>query len=331
MRPVALLVVSLARFASMSCIDEQVSRTTGVEEPIVVESGQFIAGALPGLPEPPASADAGASVSPLVSDVEISTSAVAPGTDGMAFAGHASPGSQTVAVRFADAGSGYWVVPVAGPDQSANNFLTWQFAADFSHVLAPGLHTLLFAAIDASGRSGTQFDLPFCIDTPVPDNFNVCSPKRPPPAAVLSLSWSTAVDLDLIVQTPSGATVGGKNATTARAGDAGLSGSAAGAGSNGVLDHDSNRNCAIDGIDREDVVWQGPPASGVYQVWVDMFSACGKAAANFTVSLWLAESRADGGQQLVMQQPPVAIGELLADEANGGSSRGLFVGKFILQ
>jgi hypothetical protein len=308
MRPVALVVATIA---SASCIDDQVSSNSGFGQPIVVESGQFIAGALPGLPEPPASIDGGAPVSPSVTDVEISNNVIAPGTEGMDFAGHASPGSQTVGVRFDDAGSGFWVVPVAGPDQSANNFLTWQFSADFSHDLATGPHTLLFAAIDATGHSGTQFSQPLCVDTPVPDNFNACSPKRPPPAAVISLSWSTAV--------------GGKNATTASPGDAGAVGSV------GVLDHDSNRNCAIDGIDREDVVWQGAPAPGVYQVWVDMFRSCGQSAASFTVSLWLAEHGVDGGQRLVQQQPPVAIGELLASQANGGTSRGLFVGQFVLQ
>jgi hypothetical protein len=323
MRSAALVMATLL---SVSCIDEQVSSNAGLEQPIEVESGQFIAGALPGLPEPPASVDGGAPVSPTVTDVEISNNVIAPGTDGMDFAGHASPGAQTVGVRFEDAGSGFWVVPVAGPDQSANNFLTWQFSADFSHDLSPGPHTLLFAAIDGSGRSGTQFSQPLCVDTPVPDNFNACSPKRPPPAAVVSLSWSKPANLDLIVETPSGSVVGGPNATTAGPGDAGAT-----VGSEGVLDHDSNRNCVIDGIDREDVVWQGAPAPGAYQVWVDMFSSCGQTAASFTVSLWLAERGVDGGERLVQQQTPIAIGELLASQANGGTSRGLFVGQFILQ
>ncbi len=317
-------ILTAALLAAASCGDEHVSRTAALGEPIQVESGQFIAGALPGIPAPAASVDAGAEVKPLVSDVEISNSTIAPGTEGMDFAGHASPGAQTVAVRFADVGSGYWVVPVAGPDLSANSFLTWQFTADFSHALAPGPHTLLFAAIDASGASGTQFNIPLCVDTPVPDNFNACAPKRPPPAAVISLSWSNAVDLDLIVQTPSGAMVGGKSVTTAE-------GDAAVGADDGVLDHDSNRDCVIDGIDREDIVWQGPPEPGLYQVWVDLFAACGKPATSFTVSLWLAGARPDGGQELVQQQPPIAVGELLAAQANGGSSPGLFVGQFKLQ
>jgi hypothetical protein len=316
-----------------SCGGDHVSRTAALEEPIRVESGQFISGTLPGIPPPSASVDAGAGVAPLVSDVEISNSAIAPGTEGMDFAGHVSPGTQTVAVRFSDVGSGFWVVPVAGPDLSEKNFLTWQFTADFAHDLSPGLHTLLFAAVDENGASGTQFSLPLCVDTPVPDNFNVCSPKRTPPSAVLSLAWNNPVDLDLIVETPSGAMVGGKRVTTAQS-DGGLSVTSASGGNNGVLDHDSNRDCAIDGIDREDIVWQGAPEPGIYQVWVDLFAACGKPATSFNVSLWLAGPRPDGGQELTQQSPPIAIGELLASQANGGSSasaNGLFVGQFKLQ
>ena len=82
---------------------------------------------------------------------------------------------------------------------------------------------------------------------------------------------------------------------------------AAAGGSNGVLDHDSNRNCAIDGIQREDIVWQTAPAAGTYEVWVDLFSACGKPAVSFTVSLWLPEAGADGGKHLV-EQPPAGGG-----------------------
>jgi hypothetical protein len=310
-----------------SCGGEQVSSTAALEEPIRVEGAQFIAGPLPGLPEPAASVDAGPPATPTVPDVQVQTDRVAPGTQGLDFGGHASPTAQTVAVRFADLGTGYWVVPVGVPDPSANNFLTWQFTADFGHDIPPGPHALLFAAVDADGASGTQSSFPFCVDTPVPDNFNACSPKVAPPAAVLSLSWNTAVDLDLIIQTPSGATVGGKVVTTA---PPGTSVSSASGGSNGVLDQDSNRNCAIDGIQREDIVWQKAPTAGTYEVWVDLFNACGRPAASFTVALWLPEPTGDGGTHLV-EQPRLAAGELLASQANGGAGRGLFVGSFNFQ
>jgi hypothetical protein len=314
----------LGLFWCTSCSGEAVSRTAALEEPIRVESGQFLEGPLPGAPEPAATEDAGPAATPFVSDVQVLTNEVAPGLQGLDFEGHASPTAQTVGVRFADLGTGYWVVPVGAPDPSANNFLTWQFTADFGHDIAPGPHTLLFAAVDANGASGTQTSLAFCVDTPVPDNFNACSPKNAPPAAVLSLSWNTAVDLDLIVQTPSGVTVGGKTATTA---PPGTSVKAASGGSNGVLDHDSNRNCVIDGIQREDIVWQKAPLAGTYEVWADLFSACGKPAVSFTATLWLAEATADGGAHLVAQ-PPLAVGEMTSGQANGGAGPGLYLGSF---
>ena len=166
-----------------------------------------------------------------------------------------------------------------------------------------------------------------CIDTPVPDNLNICIPKRAPPAAVLSLAWDAPVNLDLIVETPAGAFVGLPVTASAADHDGGIGEDAAG---DGVLDHDSNANCIIDGIDQEDIVWKSTPATGTYQVWVDLVSACQKPSVSFTVSLWLAETQPDGTKRLV-EQPPLANGVLLASQASGGTGLGLFVGDFVLQ
>jgi hypothetical protein len=320
-------VLALSWASLVGCGGQPASTAAADVEPLRVEGAQFAAGPLPGLPPPPAAAHPGRLEAPTVIDVQIQTNAVAPGAAGLDFSGHASPGAQTIEVRFADLGSGYWIVPTQVPDPSANNALFWQFTADFGHDIPAGPHPLLFAAVDANGTSGTQTSFPFCVDTPVPDNFNACSPKTAPPAAVLSLTWNTPVDLDLIVQTPTGAKVGGKGASTAPPGS---SVKAASSGDNGVLDHDSNRNCAIDGIQREDIVWQKSPPAGLYEVWIDLFRSCGQSAVSFSVSLWIAESNGDGGQHLV-QQPRLAAGELLGSQANGGASPGLFVGSFKFQ
>jgi hypothetical protein len=304
-----------------ACAGEQASPDTGLGEPVRIESGQFVPGALPGSKQ--SSVDGGAS--PRVADVNVATTDIEQGQLGLVLSGHATTDAQTIALRFADMGTGYWVVPLGAPDPSDNGLLTWQASADFGRNLPPGSHELLFAAVGADGSSGTQSELPICIDTPVPDNLNICVPKRRPPAAVLSLSWDTPVDLDLVVQTPSGAVVGGTTATSEPPDAAAVS------AGNGVLDHDSNRDCVIDDIDREDVVWQAAPESGDYQVWVDLFSACGQGAVRFTVSLWLAETQADGTQRLLQQDPPLATGLLEAEQANGGSGPGLVVGNFVLK
>jgi hypothetical protein len=316
-----------ALLSTAACTGEQVSAGTGLAEPLRVESGQFLSGALPGLPAPDASADAGPGIDPQVTDINIPNTAIEQGEQGLTISGHVTPEAQTVALRFSDLGTGYWVVPVSGPDPTDNNLLTWQLAADFGRELRPGFHDLVFAAVDAKGSSGTQSALTVCVDTPVPDNLNVCVPRRAPPAAVLSLDWDTAVNLDLVVQTPSGAIIGAAP-SPASAADA----PTAPAGKpNGVLDRDSNANCVIDNIDREDLIWQATPPTGRYHVWVDLFSACHQPGVSFTVSLWLAQAQPDGTKRLVRQQPPVAVGVLQASQATGGSSRGLFVGDFVLQ
>jgi hypothetical protein len=309
-----------------SCTGEQTSPNTGIGEPVRIESGQFVPGLLPGSPQLAADAAPEAGVDPQVTDVNVANTAIEQGELGLVFSGHATTDAQTVGVRFADMGSGYWVVPVGAPDPTDEGLLTWQASADFGRNLTPGFHDLVFAAISANGSSGTQSDLSVCIDTPVPDNLNICVPKRPPPAAVLSLSWDSPVNLDLVVEDPSGVIVGGTTPSSEPP-DAGVAANKA----NGVLDRDSNANCVIDDIDREDLVWQSTPATGQYQVWLDLFSACGQPAVTFSVSLWLAEAQPDGTQRLIQQVPPIATGVLTADQANGGSGPGLFVGDFFLK
>jgi hypothetical protein len=312
---------SLAALALLGCTSEQVSGSANLAEPVRVESGQFIAGTLPGIAaiDGGSAGDAGAGVDPQVTDVSFPGIVVRPGTEGVTVAGHATPTTQTVGVRFAGLGTGYWVVPVGAPDPADQGLLSWQLVADFAQDLPVGPASLVFSAIDASGSSGTRDVLGVCIDTPVPDNLNACAHGRAPPAAVISIDWDAPVELDVVVETPSGAMVGGKNFTTG--------GTSAGSG---VLDHHSNQNCVIDNIDRNDIVWQSDPPQGTYLVWVDLVRACGQPAVNFNVTLWLAEAQPDGTQRLV-QQPALAHGLLTASQANGGASPGLFVGNFELR
>jgi hypothetical protein len=315
------------------CTGPQVSSGTGLQEPVVIEAGQFISGPSPGLslaaPESGASsADDGTSEDPQVTDVTVPNIAIEPGVKGVAISGHTTPDAQAVALRFADMGSGYWVIPIGPLDPTDNELPSWSLSADFARDLPPGFHDLVFSAIDASGHSGTQYDLPICIDTIVPDNLNACVPKRAPPAAVLSLSWDTPVNLNILVRDPLGHAIGWSS--VASTSDGGVPSSTSQA--SGIVDRDSNANCVIDDINREDVVWQTPPPVGTYTVWVNLFSACHQPAVTFSVSLWLPEPRSDGGPpQLVPQNPPVAQGELSSLQATGGAGPGLYVGSFVLE
>jgi hypothetical protein len=309
-------LASCFAFAAPACTSEQVSGSAHLTEPLQVESGQFgIAAPAADAGGAPSTGDAGDGVDPQVTEVSFPGIVVHPGTEGLTVSGHATPTTQTVALGFAGLGTGYWVVPVGAPDTTDLGLLSWQAVVDFARDLAPGPQALVFSAIDATGASGSQTVLHLCIDTPVPDNLNACAPGRAPPAAVLSLDWDAPVDLDVIVQTPSGALVGGNSFTT-------------GGASPGVLDHHSNENCVIDNVDRDDIVWSSAPAAGTYQVWVDLVRACGQPAVNFNVTLWLAETRPDAGTLQLAAQPALAHGVLTASQANGGADNGLFVGSF---
>jgi hypothetical protein len=305
----ALLLLALAGCSGQPALP-------GLGEPIVVRDATFIPGPLPGTPPLDGGApDGGPLPTPRVTTIQSVNNAFKAGQAGAGYAGDVSDDATAVAVRFPDLGTGYWVFVPGPPDATDPGNLTWSMTFDIAGNAPPGLHTLRFAAVGQGGASGGQVDQPVCIDAPIPDNFNACVPSRPPPAAVLSLSWDAPVDLDLQVVTPGGAVVSPKHPTTHQ-GDGGV-----GPG-DGALDRDSDANCVADGLNREDLVWKAAPAPGLYIANASLFSACGQPAVRFTLSLFVAEP-VDGGQTL--SQKLRVSGELLASDANGGAGVGLFV------
>lgn len=309
----ALLLLSLVL---AGCSGE--SAPAGFGEPLRVLGGAFKVGELPGTPP----LDGGAPARPDVTAVNSVNNILRPGQASKTLSGLVSDDASAVALRFADLGTGYWLVPPGAPDVSAPGALSWNLAFDVAADVPPGLHALRFAGVDAQGASGTQTDLLVCVDAPVPDNLNACDPSIEPPAAVLSLSWDTDVDLDLVLVLPSGQVLDSKHRSTAAPGDAGV---APDPKKDGILDHDANADCALDRARRESVVWQAEPAAGQYLVYVNLFSACGQPATRFTVALYRPEP-VDGGAALA----PVFTqsGELYAGAANGGATRGLYVTSF---
>jgi hypothetical protein len=197
------------------CDGESIARP--YDEPLVVNGGQFFEGSLPGAP--PLTADeivAGvAPTPPLVTSYEFAGRNVRPGELGKSLRGRTSGDALSVAFAFAEQGSGYWIRPLGGPDVAFPGELAWAADVDFGHQLRPGLHELLFAAIDASGHAGTQVSARLCVTSPVPDNSNACDPTVAPPNTVLSLEWDSDVDLDLELVTPEGKRVSAKSPTSA--------------------------------------------------------------------------------------------------------------------
>lgn len=308
-----------------SCDGQHAPEALG--EPFQVQGAQFIEGDLPGTP-PIEDNDAGVQpVAPRVTVVDTANRVIRAGQVGKVFSGRTTTDSQAVALRFSELGSGYWVLPIGAPDPSAQGELTWTATCAFSPDLLPGLHHLRLAAIDASGRSGTQEEVELCVPSPIPDNLNACVPTIAPPAAVISLDWDTPVDLDLGVKIPSGKLVNAKAPSTAPALDGGV-----GVGpidtSTGVLDQDGLAGCTP-GVQRENLVWQTKPAPGYYAVYAGLFDACGQDSVRFTASVYLAEPQKDGTQRLVKKLS--RSGELLKIDASGGANAGLFVLEFTVQ
>ncbi len=304
----------LALALALAC-SSGVPADAGLDEPVSVRGGQFLEGALPGAPADAAGAPAG----PGVTLVEATSRLVFPGEGDKAFAGRTTPEARSLALAFADLGTGHWVVPVGGPDPQANGELTWQVRCDFGAAIPPGPHTLRFVAIDDRGVAGAARDLAVCVTSGSPDDLSACDPAAPVPAARLSLEWDRDVDLDLEVVTPSGRRVGPKRPSA----------SAPGAAPTGVVDRDARRGCALEGARRESLIWPGATEPGTYLVYANLFDACGEPATRFRAELAVAEESPEGARRLVPRLERAGV--LTALDANGGAGPGLFVAEFTFQ
>ena len=307
---------ALAVFAGLALSCSSEDSTKGLTEPVRVINGQFHEGELPGLPPltPEDMAGGAEPVSPRVVSAERATGVLHLGDPSRTISGTASEDAAAVAFKIDGLGTGYWVEPVRDFNPDTRLF-SWSFSVEFSRAIPAGLYTLLFAAVDERGYSGTQLDRSgLCVSREIPDNGNACAPASRPPGLVVSLAWDQAVDLDLQVRTPEGELVQAKNPST-------IDGSV-------ELERDSNGNCVIDGTNRENVVLD-VPASGTYLAYVNLFDACGKDSARFALTLNVP---ADGAEEGTFTQVESfrSSGILLASQANAGANVGLFVTSFVV-
>jgi hypothetical protein len=305
------------------------------EQPIRAQGADFVKGALPGT-RPLTGEEQGQGVlptTPTVLEVSIPP-AVRVGSATFQIPGVVSSDAAAVGFRFADIGSGYWVRP--GTTQAQNGGYTFSVDATISSDAPVGEHSLLFAGIGPDGRSGTQQSYNLCLEPQIPDKLssadpalpgNACDPKQEPPALVVSLAWDAPVDLDLKVVTPSGKIVDPKHPNTADPVDGKVDPTAPGVG---VLDGDSNADCKLDNRNRENLVFETPPASGRYAVYADLYNACGKGSVRFELSLVTgqASTEPDTFEQVTTFRQG---GVLIASQADGGSKLGLFVTEFVAE
>ncbi len=312
-------------FVAVAGCDRAPSRL-GLDEPIRVREGVFHPGDLPGT-QP--DADGGTGTTIAITALENANGIVQWREAGKALGGRATRDVFSVAVRFATFGTGYWVVPAGAIDATQNDERVWSMTADFGDEIPTGLQRLRFVAFDGEGRAGTQRDIEVCIVGATPDNLNACDPAIAPPREIFSLTWDTNVDLDLRVLTPDGKWVEWKRPTTTLGDGGRIDRAALSAPDVGSLNRDSNGGCAIDGIRREDLVWQGSPRPGVYRVYANLFDACGLGSVNWRFTEYRRDGNPDAGLTHLVEQRHID-GTLGAQAANGGASSGTFVTEITL-
>lgn len=298
------LVASLTLACVVACNDRSMSAQSGLAEPIRARGGQFVEGPLPG--SPPGSGAAG----PRVTAVSLSSRIVLPGQAGKAVDGRATHETSAIAVRLGDLGTGYWVFVLGSADAQFPGENDWHADLDYNadYASSPGFHPLRFVALDGNGNAGEQTENSVCLASRVPDNLHACDPSKSPPDAVFTLAWDADVDLDLRIVTPTGAVLDPRT-PAAGAGDGG-----APLATDGVFDRDSLASCVKDGLRQEDLVWQSRPA-GTYDIYANLFDACGKQAVDFTLTV-----------RDVRATAPVTVhGHLIAMDANGGGGLGQYL------
>jgi hypothetical protein len=279
------------------------SAPAALGEPVHVRGAQFIEGELP--------RETGG---PAITTATTQNAIILAGQGGKLLAGRAGAAASSIAMRFADVGSGYWVFPLGGPDPQFPGELTWAATCDFAAAMPAGRRTLVFAAIDEHGRAGPRSDLPMCFASPVSDNLHACDPTRPPPEAVILLTWDSNVDLDIVIVAPDGREISAK--TTPKGG----------ADANALyVDRDSLAACAPDGLRAEQVVFPVRP-TGRFTAHASLFDACGLPAVRFTLDVYEAHGE---GAARTLAQTRRQSGRMISLDANGGRDRGLFVAEHV--
>lgn len=292
-RSVGLLLALAALVSLHAGCDEGLTVERGLDQPLRVAGGTFHEGALPGT-LPTETGAAGGENGPAITALDNASSSLRPGQVGKALSGRASAETFSVGLRFADLGTGYWVVPVGNADPLQQGEVVWETFSELSPTTPPGLHPMRVVAIDGAGNAGPQREASFCVRDVVEDNGNACDPSVAPPYAVISLRWDSNVDLDLVVRVPSGKLVSPKAPTSVVAVDGVIPRESLSDPTVGVLDRDSNASCVIDGVRRETLIFQEKPPSGTYAIFASLPADCGESSVRFSVGAYLRRDLGNG-------------------------------------
>jgi hypothetical protein len=292
MRPIAALAfASMLVAAAVASCSNGIQADTGSDAYMQIPGAQFVRGPMA----------AGSASAPAVEQIAILNENIWPGLTDFGIGGAIAPAGTAAAIGL-QGDHGYWIVLAGAPNVAAPTFPTFGATAEFSTRIVPGNYTLVVRAVDANGNYGlpkTQLLV------------GEASPTNPPLVGdlVVTLRWDNDANLDLHVVQPDGFEV----YWNAQSSQTEIDG-----GSYGYVDYDSNANCLIDGLDREDAIWQQKPPPGKYTVRVDAASLCGEPIAN-----WHVQATYRGKQ--------IAQASGVATDASTRGSHGVGAGVLALQ
>ena len=261
----ALAVVIAANAGTAACTGG-VADNPGLNAYMRVNGAQFVSGPMP----------AGSSSGPTVLSLHLANTFIYPNFPDYGISGTLAPTATAAAIGL-EGDVGYWIVVAGAANYTSPNDPSYAATAAFSGGIIAGQYTLVTRAVDEQGDYG----LP---STQVLTAY-AAAPLDPIATGdlVVTLTWDDDANLDLHVADPQGQDLYWGDPSTQPP----FSFDQPDGGSYGTIDYNSNANCVIDGLDREDAVWKEPPPPGAYTVRVDATSLCGEPIAYWTVKVVL--------------------------------------------
>jgi hypothetical protein len=217
----------------------------------------------------------GSSAGPGVAQISLTGNNIWPGLVNDPITGALAPSATAAAVGL-QGDLGYWLVVAGVPNVATPDDPSFSVAAAFSDGIVPGNYELVVRAVDQAGNYGPP-STQILVAEP--------SPTTPPVTGdlVVTLTWDTDSNLDLHVVQPNGVDIYWGNPSS----EPPPPFDTADGASYGYIDYDSNANCIIDGLRREDAIWPSTPPSGQYTVRVDAASLCSQPIAHWSVAVSL--------------------------------------------
>jgi hypothetical protein len=262
MRRIGLLVALCAVASSgAGACSNGVQAGTGADAYMQLPGARFVRGPMP----------KGSAEGPAVAQIALVNNNIWAGLGDDPITGALGPTATAAAIGL-QGDLGYWLVLAGVPNVATPNDPSFSATAAFSPGIVLGSYTLVVRAVDSAGDFGLPSEQILVAET---------SPTNPPATGylVVTLTWDTESNLDLHVVDPNGAEIDWNNQSS----EPPFSFAQVDGGSYGYVDYDSNANCLIDGLRREDAIWPREPPRGQYTVRVDAGSLCGQLIAHWTV------------------------------------------------